>query len=82
MAILGGISILVVGFFGLQEASIQTKDAAVTNGTNATQSAYNTTTGIIDGIGQAFAPGIVWFGIAAIILVALGFLVVAGKSGR
>lgn len=82
VAILGGISVLFVGFYGLSESAQQTKDVAVTNGTNATSSAYNATTGVFGGIGEAASGGIVWMGIAAIILVALGYLVVAGNSGR
>jgi hypothetical protein len=82
VGILGGISVLFVGFYGLQEQASQTQDAAVTNGTNASASAYNTTSAVFDGLGQAAGPGIVWMGVAAVILVALGFLVVAGNSGR
>jgi len=82
VSILAGISILVVGFFGLQAQATNVKDAAVANGTNASAEAYNMTSGIFEGIGQAASPGIVWFGIAAIVLVGLGFLVVAGNSGR
>jgi len=82
VAALGGIAVLFVGFFGLQEAASQSKDAAVTNGTNSTSAAWNTSTEVFNGLGQAFGPGIVWFGIAAVIIVALGFLVMAGNSGR
>jgi hypothetical protein len=82
VGILGGISVLFVGFYGLQEQASQTQDAAVTNGTNASASAYNTTTEVFGGLGQAAGPGVVWMGIAAVILIALGFLVVAGNSGR
>lgn len=82
VAALGGIVVLFVGFFGLQEAASQSKDAAVTNGTNSTSAAWNTSTEVFGGIGQAMGPGVVWMGIAAVILVALGFLVVAGNSGR
>lgn len=82
VGIFGGIVTLLVGFYGLSEASSQTKDAAVTNGTNASSSAYNTTNAVVDGIGQAASPAVVWMGIAAIILVALAVLVTAGSSGR
>jgi hypothetical protein len=74
--------VLFVGFTALAEQAGQTEDAAVTNGTNASASAFNSTTEVFGGLGQAAGPGIVWMGIAAIILVALGFLVVAGSSGR
>jgi len=73
---------LFVGFYGLSESAQQSKDVAVTNGTNATSSAYNTTSEVFGGLGQAMGPGVVWMGIAAIIIIALGYLVVAGNSGR
>lgn len=82
IGILGGISILFIGFYGLSEQASQTKDVAVTNGTNSTASAFNSTTEVFGGLGQAFAPGLVWMGVAALILVALGFLLAAGNSGR
>lgn len=81
VSILGGISILFVGFFALAEAASQSKEAAVTNGTNASEAAWNMSTDVFGGLGQAAGPGIVWMGIAAIILVFLGFLVYAGQSG-
>ena len=82
VGILGGISVLFVGFMGLAEQAGQTEDAAVTNGTNSSAEAFNATTEVFGGLGQAAGPGIVWMGIAAVILIALGFLVVAGNSGR
>jgi len=82
VSILGGITVLFVGFYGLSEAASQSREHAVINGTNASASAYNSTTEVFGGIGQAASGGIVWMGIAAIILVALGFLVAAGNSGR
>lgn len=81
-AVLGGIVFVVIGFFGISTVASNTKDAAVQNGTNSTANAWNATTGVFDGIGQAAGPAIVWGGIAAIVLVALGFLVYAGQSGR
>ena len=82
IGILGGISILFVGFYGLSEQAQQTEDVAVANGTNSTASAFNSTTEVFGGIGQAFGPGVVWMGIAAVILIVLGFLLAAGNSGR
>lgn len=82
VAVLGGIVMLFVGWFGLSEAAQQTQDTAVTNGTNATGAAYNATTGIFEGLGATAGPAIVWMGIGAAIIVALGFLVIAGNSGR
>jgi len=82
IGLLGGITVLFVGFYGLSEQAQQTQDAAVTNGTNSTASAFNSTSTVFDGIGQAFGPGIVWMGVAALILIALGFLLAAGRNGR
>jgi hypothetical protein len=82
IGILGGIVTLFVGYLGLSEAAQQSQDAAVTNGTNASASAYNATNAVVDGIGQAASPAVVWMGIGAIILVALAVLVTAGSSGR
>lgn len=82
VAVLGGIVMLFVGFFGLNQLARDTRDVAVTNGTNSTASAYNMTTGVFEGAGQAMSGGVVWMGVGAIVLVALGFLVVAGNSGR
>lgn len=82
VGILGGITMLFVGFYGLSEASSQTRDVAVTNGTNASASAFNTTNEVIGGLGQVASPAVVWMGVAAFILVVLGFLVAAGNSGR
>jgi hypothetical protein len=82
LGVLGSITLLVVGVFALSEQAQQVKDAAVTNGTNATESAYNTTSTVFEGVTQAAGPGVVWMGVAAVVLVALGFLVYAGSSGR
>jgi len=82
LGVLGSITLLVVGVFALSEQAQQVQDVAVKNGTNATQSAYNTTTTVFEGVTQAAGPGIVWMGVTAIVLVALGFLVYAGASGR
>lgn len=82
VALLGGISILFVGFFAIAEGANQSRDSAVTNGTNASEAAWNMADGVFGGIGQAAGPGIVWMGIGAVILVFLGFLVYVGSSGR
>lgn len=82
VGVLGGITVLFVGVYGLSEAASQTRDPAVTNGTNSTASAWNSTTAVLDGVGQAFSPALVWMGVAAIVLIALGFLIAAGNSGR
>jgi len=82
IGILGGISVLFVGFYALSEQASQVRDPAVTNGTNSSSSAFNSSSAVFEGVGQAFAPGVVWMGVAAIILIALGYLLAAGNSGR
>jgi len=82
MAVLGGIVFLVIGVFSISTIANSTRDVAVQNGTNESAEAYNATTGVFEGITQTAGPAIVWGGIAAIVLVALGFLVYAGQSGR
>ena len=79
---LGGISVLFVGIFAISQAAQQAKGPAVENGTNATGSAYNTSTEVFGAIGQTAGPGVALMGIAAVILVFLGFLVYVGRSGR
>jgi hypothetical protein len=82
VAALGGIVILFVGFFGLSQQASQVKDVAVTNGTNATAGSYNLATEVFGGLGITMSSAVVWMGIAALILVVMGYLVVAGNSGR
>lgn len=82
VATLGGIVMLFVGFIGLNQMATGTQDIAVTNGTNQSSAAWNMTTGIVDGIGQAGGGAIVFMGVAAVIVISLGYLVVAGSSGR
>lgn len=81
VGVLGGIVILFVGFHGLNRAASGVESTASATG-NETQAAFNTSQEVFGGIGQAAGPAIVWMGIAAFILVALGYLVVAGNSGR
>lgn len=82
MAVLGGIVFLVIGVFSISTIANSTKDVAIQNGTNESAEAYNATTGVLEGLTQTAGPAIVWMGVAAVVLVALGFLVYAGQSGR
>jgi len=82
VAVLLSIVILFGGITAVSNSAQESQDVAVTNGTNNTAAAYNMTEDVYTGVGQAMGPGVVWMGIAAIILVALGYLVVAGQSGR
>lgn len=80
IAALGGITVFFIGFFAISESAQQSQDAAL-NGSDAAGSAYNMSVEVFSGFGHA-GTGIVWFGVAAVVVVALALLVVAGRSGR
>jgi len=81
VAILTGISVLFVGVFALNDAAKDAYDPAVVNGTNETAAAYNTSQQVFNQMGQTGADAVVWMGVAAIILLSLGLLVGASRSG-
>jgi len=72
---------LFVGWFALSNAASGVESTAL-NSSNASATAYNATAGITSGLGQAFGPAIVWMGIAAIVLISLGYLVAVSSNGR
>lgn len=78
VAALGAITILFVGLTGVSESAQQVKPTL--NSTTANQT-YNMSVGVFGGVSEGTATALPWFGVAAIVLVALGLLVVAGKSG-
>lgn len=78
-----GLAVVML-FIGIQALGLEagnTQDAAVDNGTNESAAAWNMTTGIYSGLGQTYAPALVFMGIGAVVLVALGILVSVG-GGR
>jgi len=79
VASLLSIPILLIGFYAMSEGAQQSKGTAM-NSSNASSSAYNTSVEVFGGMGQA-SQGIVWFGVAAVVIAALGLLVFAGASG-
>ena len=81
IALLGGTSILFVGIFAISNAA-QSSESTALSASNESANAYNATTGITEGITQAAGPGIVWMGVAAFIVIALGYLVVSSGRGR
>jgi len=81
VAILGGISMLFVGFIAVSNAAQSSESNAMNSSQNA-QDAYNATEGVFNGLGQAMAPGVVWMGVAAFIMISLGYLYLASQSGR
>jgi len=82
VAILLSIVVLFVGVTAISGAAQDAQGPAVENGTNESAEAYNLTTDVFGGIVEASAPAVVWFGVAAFVVIALGFLVFAGNSGR
>lgn len=77
VATLLSISVLFVGVIAISESAQQTKP---TLNSSAANTSYNVSVDVLTGLGQA-GIGIVWFGIAAVVLVSLGLLVVAGGTG-
>ena len=74
------ISVLFVGVFAISESAQQSKQTAL-GGSQASSNAYNTGVSVFDGVVQGGGTGIVWFGVAAVVIVALGALVFAGSGG-
>lgn len=81
VAVVAAASMAVVGFLSLSRAADSSRETAL-NSSNQSAAAYNATTQLLDGIGQALAPGLIWMGIAAIVLVSLGVLVATVGGGR
>lgn len=79
VAVLGTISILFVGFSAISESAQQAPDAS--NRSATANASYELATGVHEGIGQAGGDVLAWGGVAAIVVVALALLVVAGASG-
>lgn len=82
LAIVMAIAVIFVGAYALSYQAQGVQDVAVDNGTQATADAYNLTTDVTEGLVQVYSPALVFMGIAVIVLVALAYLVVAGRSGR
>lgn len=78
VAVTLAITMLFVGLTAISESAQQAQPAL--DSTSANES-YDLATGVFGGAMQGGAEAIVWFGIAAIVLVALGLLVSAGRSG-
>lgn len=79
LASLLGIVLFFVGLIAVSESAQQSKDN-VQDGT-AGSDAYNMSVGVFEGVSKGGGEAIVWFGVAAVICVALGYLVVAGQGG-
>lgn len=80
VAVLLVIVLLFVGVTAISESAQQSKDTAM-NTSNATSDAWNLSTDVFGGTTTAASSALVYGGIGAIILVALGILVAAGNTG-
>lgn len=75
VAVLLAISVLFVGVTALSESAQQTKPTLNSSSSNAS---YNLSVDVFTGVSEAGGQALVYGGIAAIIIVSLGILVVAG----
>lgn len=80
LAVVLAITILFVGVTAMSN-SAQQSEATALNSSNASSDAYNLSTDVYGGIGEAASGALVYGGVGAIVLVALGFLVAAGNTG-
>lgn len=71
------VSVLFAGVYAISE-SAQQHESGINS--SSAQNASDMAEGVFSGASQA-GTGVVWFGVAAIVVVALGLLVVAGASG-
>lgn len=74
---------IVLAFIMITALGVSAQDVESTamSDSNESADAYNMTEQLHDGVGTALGPGLVFGGIAAFIVIALGFLVKAG-GGR
>jgi len=78
VGLLGAISMLFVGVVAISQSATQAESEVTTT---AETEAYSVVEGVFSGLGFA-GDAIVWGGIAAVVLVALGVLVTAsGVTG-
>lgn len=78
VAVTAAISVLFVGVWaiGQQASTVQPK-----LNSSAANASYDAATGVFETVGGPGGSGIVWFGVGAIVIAAMGFLVVASRGG-
>jgi len=81
LAVVLAIVILFVGLPAVQQSADTSEDAAIANGTDASAEAHNMTTELYDNYGLAAGQMLVYGGIGATVLVAIGVLYKSG-GGR
>ncbi len=77
VATLLSITILFTGLFAVSESAQQHQSGV---NTTAAENASSMADSVFNGLFSA-GQGVVWFGVAAFVVVALGLLVAAGASG-
>lgn len=77
VAALMSITVLFAGLYAVSE-SAQQHESGINS--SAAENASKMADGVFGGIFQA-GQGVVWFGVAAVVMVALAFLVYVGTAG-
>lgn len=72
-------TVLVGGVFAISESASQVDGSLNSTSENTS---YAVAENVFGGTLSSAGPGIIWFGVAAIVLVSLGLLVYAGSGGR
>lgn len=76
------VVILFAGVTAVSQQAQDTEEEAVTNGTNASEDAWNFGKDTYGGLTEAAGPAVVVMGVSAFVLVAGGLLLSAGRQGR
>lgn len=78
VAVMMSTTFLFIGGYAISFQAQETRPALDSQRANES---FNVTLEVFEGVTSAGGTGIVWFGAAAIIMVALGFLVYAASTG-
>lgn len=78
VAIALAVSVLFVGVIAMSQAA-QDSEATAMNASDG-GAAYNTSVDLFTGVGEVGGQGVVFFGVAAIVLSSLGLLWLAGNN--
>lgn len=80
VAITATLSMIFVGLLAISEQAQEFSPDA--NTSDATNSTYDLSRDLFEGVFNVGGEGMVWFGVGAIVIVAMGLLVAAGSGGR
>lgn len=78
VGVAAALSMLFIAVSALSQQSQSAADATNTESANAT---YDTVNGVIEGVTHGGGEALIWFGVAAIVLVACGLLIAAAAGG-